>query len=70
MAGAQEFGSTGTPKDVTSHFFYSSGFPYPASFAKTSLLDVLFRFLGLVNSQAPYVIVGVDNFDNIGSRLP
>lgn len=50
--------------------FSSLGFPYPTSFAKITLLYVLLRFLGFVNSLAPHDIVGVDNFHNMGSRLP
>ncbi|KAG2130625.1 uncharacterized protein EDB93DRAFT_1179924 [Suillus bovinus] len=37
---------------------------------KITLLDILLRFLGLVNSQTPYDIVGVDSLHNMGSRLP
>lgn len=33
-------------------------------------MTLLLRFLGLVNSQIPYDIVGVDNFHNMGSSLP
>ncbi|KAG2146802.1 hypothetical protein DEU56DRAFT_899640 [Suillus clintonianus] len=54
--------STGATDGTTSHFFSSSGFPYPGSFAKITPIDALLRFLGLVNCQTLYAIVGVDNF--------